>query len=187
MEPRDIRSVLVVDDDQTLLATIQQALRDKVDEIHLCPDLRSTQVFLARGIPDLLILDLALPDGDGFEVLATLRNGQPTPLVVAISGAATPDQAFRLAQLGVHSYLAKPFDMGELHAAIATATQTPLDIEPHLRTNVGQRTLHEVEAQVRRTMLGEALARAGGSRRSAARLLQVSRQLVQHMIKKIRL
>jgi transcriptional regulator with PAS, ATPase and Fis domain len=49
---------------------------------------------------------------------------------------------------------------------------------------VGQRQIHEVQDEVRETMLREALGRARGSRRAAAKLLRVSRQLVQHMLRR---
>jgi two-component system, response regulator RegA len=49
--------------------------------------------------------------------------------------------------------------------------------------DVGRVPLHELEAEVRHAMLGEAIARAEGSRRGAARLLSVSRQLMQHMLR----
>jgi len=97
---------------------------------------------------------------------------------------AGPEQSFRLAQRGVRAYLPKPFATTDLLQAINQAFNGPLDLRPHVRSVVGRLSLQEVEAEVRRTMLQEALARAGGSRRAAARLLRVSRQLVQHIIKK---
>jgi DNA-binding NarL/FixJ family response regulator len=132
--------------------------------------------------PDAL-LDLVLPDGDAFALLALLERRYPLPRIVAMSGVAGPEQSFRLAQLGVRAFLAKPFDTAALRAAVDDAVSARPDLRPHLRQVVGQRSLREVESEVRGTMLREALAR-GGSRRAAARLLRISRQLVQHIIRK---
>lgn len=178
-----MHSVMVVDDDLRLLALLEGALGREF-QLVLCRDARSALEALKCHTPDMLLLDLALPDGDGFEVLEELSKHHPTPAVVVMSGTAAPAQSFRLAQLGVHSYLSKPFELFELREAIERAVHSPLSIEPQLRTLVGQRSIHEVEAEVRSTMLTEALARSGGSRRAAARLLSVSRQLVQHMLRK---
>jgi len=183
METRHIRSVMVVDDDLQLLALLERALGAEL-QLQLCKDACSALEALEDHTPDLLLLDLALPDGDGFQVLEQVSQRQPTPLVVVMSGTAAPAESFRLAQLGVHGYLTKPFDLAELREAMAQAASRPLEIAPQLRTLVGQRSIHEVEAEVRSTMLTEALARSSGSRRAAARLLHVSRQLVQHMLRK---
>jgi DNA-binding NtrC family response regulator len=184
MEPGAISSLLVVDDDAALSATMAEALGPYAAQVDLCPDRRSALAFLAGQSPELLLLDLALPDGDAFDVLEILGDPHPMPRVVAMSGVASPEQSFRMAQLGVRVFLAKPFDTAELLRAVATALSNPPDLRPQVRSVVGQRSLAEVESEVRATMVSEALARRQGSRRAAARLLQVSRQLLQHIIKK---
>jgi len=183
MESRDIHTVMVVDDDVKLLAMLEQALQGEL-ELELCENVQSALALLNRYTPDLLLLDLSLPDGDAFMVLEHVNTHLPTPLVVLMSGTAVPAQSFKLAQLGVQGYLTKPFDLAQLRQTMEQAASTPPDIRPQLRNIVGQRSIHEVEAEVRSAMLNEALARTGGSRRSAARLLEVSRQLVQHMLRK---
>ena len=64
-----------------------------------------------------------------------------------------------------------------------TTCDEAYDFLPRVRGVVGERSLHEVEREVRATMVNEALTRAGGSRREAARLLKVSRQLLQHILR----
>ncbi len=58
------------------------------------------------------------------------------------------------------------------------------DLTPLLRAVVGRKSVHQVEEQVRATMVAEALARANGNLSSAARMLSISRQLLQHILKR---
>ena len=106
------------------------------------------------------------------------------PAFVAMSGVANAGQAFSLAQLGVRSYLTKPITLEEVERALEAALATGPDMTPHVRAAVGRVALKDLERVVRETMLTEALARSEGSRRGAARLLDVSRQLLQHMLRR---
>ena len=113
-----------------------------------------------------------------------LHGLRPFPLVIAMSGAASSEEAFRLAQKGVCAFLPKPFDLQQLGAVWERALSEPPPVEPWIRQAVGKLPLRALEDRVRETMLDEALARSRGSRKGAARLLEISRQLLQHMIKK---
>ena len=179
-----ISKLLVVDADIPLSKAIGAALGDQVEEIRLCSDARSAIVLLGHFSPDVLLLDLSLPDGDAFDVLDFVQARSPTPLVIVISGTASPDASFQLARRGVYDFLTKPFDMKELWAAIEAAGAHPVDLTPHVRLMVGQRPIHEVESEVRKTMVDEALARSRGNRRAAAKILRISRQLLQHIIRR---
>lgn len=76
--------------------------------------------------PDLIILDLALPDIDGSEVLARLRSWSNVPVIV-LSVRSSEDEKVKLLQLGADDYVVKPFGMAELlarsHAAIRRHTR----------------------------------------------------------------
>jgi DNA-binding NtrC family response regulator len=73
-----------------------------------------------------------------------------------------------------------------LSAAIHDALEVAPDLRPALKQLVGHKPLAEVETEVRAVMLEEALSRTGGSRRGAARLLSMSRQLVQYVLRSTR-
>ena len=103
---------------------------------------------------------------------------------IAMSGVARPEQAFELATRGARAFLDKPVTVAEVEAALYDAAAEPPDIEPFVKALVGKRPVRDVEAQVRQTMVGEALAQARGSRRGAARLLRISRQLLQHILRR---
>ena len=111
---------------------------------------------------------------------------EPTPVVIAISGEAGPEESFELAKRGVCAFLAKPITLDELEEAIAVAVDHVPSVSTQVRQLVGHRSLHEMTTEVRETMINEALARSSGSLRGAARLLDTSRQLLQYIRRKQR-
>lgn len=179
----DALRTLVVEDNVALLRTLERALTALGRSVRSCSTVAEARRTLGEWRPTMLILDVELPDGDAFDVLRAAAELPAAPVVIAMSGVASPSESFRLAQLGVRSYLVKPLRLEALEQAIDEALGAPPDVTPHLRAQVGHVPVRELERHVRRTMVEEALARAGGSRRGAARLLQVSRQLLQHMLR----
>lgn len=174
---------MVVDDDHRLREALTAALEPEVRQLRACSDVAAVARLLDHWFPDVLVLDVALPDGDAFDVLDLLAGSDAMPQVIAISGMATPPQSFELAQRGVRGYLTKPFTVAELRQAIERVLSEPADLRGTLRCLVGRRPLREVEREVRTTMVDEALARSDGKRKGAARLLQISRQLLQHIVR----
>lgn len=180
----DTLSALVVEDNVTMRELLCDAVRRRAAPVYSCGTVDEARALLAEHHPSLLLLDLSLPDGLGIDVLDPLPHEIPMPVVVAISGSSSAEHAFRLAQLGVHTYVSKPIDLEELTNALDSALAAPPDLTPHLRATVGKQPIHDVEALVRKTMVDEAVTRAGGNRRAAARLLAISRQLLQHILRK---
>ncbi|MEY4510200.1 MAG: hypothetical protein RLZZ450_2322 [Pseudomonadota bacterium] len=182
---RHVATTLVVEDNLALRASLCRA----VSNLLSCKVVEAASVAEARDAlrdwcPDLLILDVVLTDGTAFDVLALLEESSKAPAVIGISGVAGPEAAFRLAQLGIRRYVQKPIDLPGFEAAIREALEDAPDLKPYLRAAVGRIALHQLEDIVRTTMLNEALARSEGNRRGAARILQVSRQLLQHMLRR---
>jgi DNA-binding NtrC family response regulator len=178
-----LASALIVEDDRALADGLQKALAGLVDLVACARSVAEARASLAQLRPELLILDVMLPDGTAFDVLEQARRLEPFPMVVAISGGAEPEDTFQLATLGVRAFLRKPIDLQAIEAALVQTRSTAPDLTPHLRATVGRRGVRDVEEQVRRVMVREALASSGGSRRGAARMLSVSRQLLQHIVR----
>jgi DNA-binding NtrC family response regulator len=176
--------VLAVEDDAELLRALGEALASPSTEFRGCGTVGEALRLLVDWTPDAVLLDVTLPDGTAFDVLDEIRRREPAPLVVAISGTATPPDAFRLAQCGVRAYLQKPFGMTDIRDAIRKAGREAPDLEPQLRSTVGRRSLRAVESGVRERLVREALARSGGSRSAAARLLEISRQHLQNILRR---
>jgi len=130
-----------------------------------------------------VVIDVRLPDESAFAVVEIASQLSPAPIVVAMSGKASPDEAFRLGQRGVRRYLPKPFSMAEFRSAVEGARSEAPDIEPIISAWVGRIPMRELQREVRRVMVKEALALTEGSRSGAARLLHVTRQAVQQILR----
>jgi two-component system response regulator RegA len=175
---------LVVEDGERLRTTVAEYLQPWAREVRTCGSLAAALDLVAGWHPDLMVLDFRLPDGDARELLRRVAGHGSVATTIAMSAFAKPRESFELAGLGVRAYLEKPFSRPDLDAALGQALAAP-DLTPQLRNAVGKAGLQEVEDDVRRTMVAEALSRAKGSRRGAARLLRVSRQFLQHALRKL--
>jgi DNA-binding NtrC family response regulator len=133
--------------------------------------------------PQLVIMDVRLPDGTALDVAEAATRRRPAPTMVVVSGNASPEESFRLAQAGVRAYLAKPLGMDDLVQAVEGALREGPALEPLVAAAVGHTSMRELQGDVRRVMVDQALALADGSRSGAARLLQVSRQAVQQIMR----
>lgn len=180
---RVVNRVLVVEDNRALLRTLEAAMAARFPEVRACRTVAEARVHVTGWTPDLVVLDFMLPDGDARAVLDLTELRVPAPVVVAVSGEAGPTESFELAQRGVRAFLPKPLTLDELEAAIELAISAAPDLEPYLRQTAGHRPLREVTDEVRDVLIDETLARAGGSRRAAARSLATSRQLLQYLLR----
>lgn len=159
--------ILLVEDDRSLANGLQTALRREglaVD--HVTTGKAALQAVQADA-PDLIILDLGLPDIDGLEVLNSLHSGQQAPLVMVLTARDTTADKISGLDRGADDYLAKPFEMPELLARLRalerriTAVQTSditigpvtLDTLTHTLSVDGQ----DVELPRREFMLLKAL------------------------------
>ena len=175
---RPIHRILLVEDDTALRSSIRRALRVTGHTIIEAGTLAAGLALLPAGF-DLVLLDIRLPDGSGVDLARAASMRLPAPLVVVLSGEASAQEAFALAQLGVVQFVSKPFLPEELLHAIKQVGISNLRLEPIVKTYVGRQDLREVQDVVRATMLNEALAMSGGNKTDAAKLLRVSRQAVQ--------
>jgi two-component system KDP operon response regulator KdpE len=116
--------VLLVEDDRELRATLSEALRVEGYEVLAAASLADAHALLAHagaeGGIQIVLLDLGLPDGDGESLLAALRTGRSTPVIV-ISARETEAPKIRLLDAGADDYLVKPFALGELLARMRVA------------------------------------------------------------------
>jgi len=174
---------LIVEDNASLAQSLAEVLEERDFSVKHGASVRSAKEALQSWVPQLVILDFMLPDGTGLDVLAELAHLRPQPVVVAISGEAGPEESFQLARAGVRCFLRKPFRLQQVRAAVDEALDATPDPTVEARAAVGKVGIKDLEAEIRRAMVGEALARSGGSVRGAAALLGISRQLLQHILK----
>jgi signal transduction histidine kinase/DNA-binding response OmpR family regulator len=117
-QPRD-KSVLVVDDDQNIRSLLQQELTEAGYVVRLAEDGRKALTLIREEIPGLVILDVMMPEMNGFDVAAVLKNDPATmdiPIII-LSIVEDKERGFRL---GVDRYLTKPIDTASLFREVDT-------------------------------------------------------------------
>jgi two-component system KDP operon response regulator KdpE len=112
--------VLVVDDEPQLLRALRINLTARKYDVVTAVDGTSALALAARTLPDLVVLDLGLPDLDGAEVIKGLRGWTEVPIVV-LSGRADASDKVEALDAGADDYLTKPFSMEELLARLRVA------------------------------------------------------------------
>jgi two-component system KDP operon response regulator KdpE len=114
--------ILLVDDDATLRQTLSIGLRAEGHHVLLAADGRSALQAVSEDRPDLVVLDLGLPDLSGVDVLRRLRSWSRLPVVVLSARDGSEDKVEAL-DLGADDYVTKPFGSEELLARIRAAAR----------------------------------------------------------------
>jgi two-component system, sensor histidine kinase len=111
---------LVVDDNVDAATLLGEALKRRGHQVHLAHDGASAIQLAARITPEIVLLDLALPDRDGYEVAARLRTdlGLTESLLVAVTGYGQEHHRARSAASGFTHHLVKPIDLRQLDQVI---------------------------------------------------------------------
>ena len=109
--------VLLVEDDPHIRAGLIRALSERGHAVSSAPTGAQALQLVMSEHPDLVVLDLGLPDLDGREVLAMLRAVDDVPVIVATARDADPEIVTVL-EAGADDYLVKPFSGAQLHARI---------------------------------------------------------------------
>ena len=112
--------VLVVDDEPHLVRTLAINLRARDYEVETAQDGRSALQAFHEREPDLIVLDLGLPDLDGVEVLRRVREVSEVPVIVLSARSESVDKVEAL-DVGADDYVTKPFGMEELLARVRVA------------------------------------------------------------------
>ncbi len=123
--------VLVIDDEAPILRALKINLTARKYEVSTAADGASGLEAMARDRPDVLILDLGLPDMDGTEVIRGVRGWTSTPIIV-LSAWGQESQKVAALDAGADDYVTKPFGMDELLARLRAAVRraSPAPDEP---------------------------------------------------------
>jgi len=126
-----VTRVLVVDDEAPILRALRINLTAREYEVSTAADGTSGLAAMARDRPDVLILDLGLPDMDGIEVIRGVRGWTSTPIIV-LSAWGQESQKVAALDAGADDYVTKPFGMDELLARLRAAVRraSPAPDEP---------------------------------------------------------
>ena len=112
--------VLVVEDDPEIRALMQSSLSVEGFEVQTAVSLSEARALLHHALPDIMVLDLGLPDGDGAGLVQEVRKHHTLPILV-VSARHQEAQKIQLLDAGADDYLTKPFSVAELLARIRVA------------------------------------------------------------------
>src|SRR5215208_4350547 len=173
-------SVLVVDDEPRVLRFVRAELESDGYRVLIASNGRQAIELHESERPALVILDLIMPDLDGFEVLRRIRVNARTPVIVLTARASDVDK-IRGLDLGADDYLTKPFNPEELAArmrAVLRRTQGPGSIDDRNRFTAGE---VEVDLDRRRvTVAGEEVSLSPTEWQLLANLISNAGRVILH-------
>ncbi len=112
--------ILIVDDEPAICRVLRLNLEHHGFQVQTAPDGRSALTLVTRWHPDLILLDLGLPDMEGLDIVRAIRRYSSVPIIVLSIRSAEHDKVTAL-DLGADDYLTKPFSIAELLARIRVA------------------------------------------------------------------
>jgi two-component system, OmpR family, KDP operon response regulator KdpE len=130
--------VLIVDDEPSIVATMAPMLRARGYDVTTAMSGKACLNKVEAVSPDIIILDLGLPDMDGLEVCRLVRDGRSTPILVLSARGAEVDKVSAL-DAGADDYVTKPFGSEELLARVRVALRRvdpPASTGPIVRGNL---------------------------------------------------
>ncbi len=114
------KTILIVEDDKYIIHFLSMSFKEEAYAFQVAGTVKEAVSLFYANRPDLVILDLGLPDGDGMEVIRTIREIADTPVIV-VSARQEEEEKIRALDAGADDYVTKPFYMGELLARIRAA------------------------------------------------------------------
>jgi two-component system KDP operon response regulator KdpE len=141
--------VLVVDDEPQILRGLKIVLRSAGYAVEQAENSGEALASLADHVPDVLLLDLVLPDGDGVDVCRQVRRWSKVPIVV-LSAVGDERQKVRALDAGADDYVTKPFGTEELLARLRAVLRRSPESDGSARIQIGELTVDVSEQRVTR-------------------------------------
>lgn len=113
----DLYRILVVDDEESTRSSLLKSLRDNGFLCFEASDLERAKMVIKKARPDLVILDLSFPDGDGIDLLKEIRTDDDLPIILC-TGRADEVDRIRGFEFGADDYITKPFSGKEISLRI---------------------------------------------------------------------
>lgn len=143
--------LLLIDDDESLNRLLVDYFPRFGHELLTATSVTAGKRILRTSEPDLLILDVMLPDGDGLELCRSLRSESDIPIIMLTARADVPDRVLGL-QYGADDYIPKPFEPRELVARVENVMRRARAAPMRILTAAGGLAL---ETETRRVTLNE--------------------------------
>ena len=145
-----MKTILIIEDEAHIARFIKTAMEQEGYQIFTADSSHRGLIEAATRRPDLLILDLGLPDGDGCDVIADIRTWSSLPILV-LSARSDEQDKIKALNLGADDYLVKPFSMGELVARVnAHMRRWQVGYEASSQIELGNISIDLVQRQVKK-------------------------------------
>jgi two-component system KDP operon response regulator KdpE len=164
---------LVVDDEPQIVRALRVNLLARSYEVVTASTGRQALDAATREHPDLIVLDLGLPDIDGVDVIRTLRSWSEVPIVI-LSGRQNTQEKLRAFDAGADDYVTKPFNVDELAARVRAVTR---------RMSVGEEAPVVALGTVVVDLTTHRVTRDGGAEHSDIKLTPTEWQLLEILIR----
>jgi len=117
-----IADILIVDDTPSVLCLLSSLFEMRGNKVRACCDGEQAWQSVIASLPDIILLDIKLPDMDGFEFCRKLKDNERTAdvPVICISGKCEVSDKVRAFEMGAVDYVTKPFQLKEIEARVAT-------------------------------------------------------------------
>lgn len=107
---KQIKSILLIDDEKELCTLLGDSLSSRGFQMEFAHSRREALKSLKRKVPDLVLLDLRLPDGDGMSLLAIIRKMSPPPAVIITTAFGSEEARSKANKMGAYDFLDKPYN-----------------------------------------------------------------------------
>ncbi len=132
-------TVMIIDDERNFAESLRLAIEDALD-VSTCETLGQARTALAETLPDAVLLDVQLPDGNGTELLRDLKESGDLPVVIVMTAYATVENAISALKLGAVDYFTKPLDIEKLKRELAV----------YLENRTLQKKVHSLDREIKR-------------------------------------
>ena len=126
--PPSRSKILIIDDEREILRFLSAGLGDTEFELLESSAGKEGIQFVATFNPDLVLLDIGLPDLNGIDVIRRVREWSQVPIIV-LSARGDEESKIKALELGADDYITKPFSVGELKARIRAHLRRTADVE----------------------------------------------------------
>lgn len=130
--------VLVIEDDQSVRVLVKAVLEKNSNDVSQADNAADGQELAFNNEYDIIILDLGLPDGDGFEIAKNIRDQDITTPILVLSAEQETDVKVKCLKVGADDYLTKPFNPEELMARVEAITRRSTDGSGEQVLNCGE-------------------------------------------------
>jgi len=155
-------TILIVDDDPRLRQSFERLLTAEGHKVLTAPTGEAALEFAARGLPDLVIMDVRLPGMSGLEAFLEIKKMEPRLPVIIMTAFGTTETAIEATKLGAYDYVLKPFEIPDMLSLISQALEAGRFMRSRVEMDPSRDKAASVEALVGRSRAMQEVYKAIG-------------------------